>query len=67
MTIVVNGNALEISETVKKVEELLEELRLADKSLIVEHNQSILKKEEHVKAKITDGDRLEIVHFVGGG
>lgn len=67
MTIVVNGNSLEVSETVKTVEELLVELRLADKSLIVEHNQSILTKEEHVNAKITDGDRLEIVHFVGGG
>lgn len=67
MTIVVNGNSLEISESVKNVEELLVELRLADKSLIVEHNQNILTKEEHVNTKITDGDRLEIVHFVGGG
>ncbi|GAA0300900.1 thiamine biosynthesis protein ThiS [Gracilibacillus halotolerans] len=67
MTIVVNGNSLEISNSVKSVAELLQELKLADKSLIVEHNQNILTKEEHVNVSIKDGDRLEIVHFVGGG
>lgn len=67
MTIVVNGNSLEISHSVKNIADLLRELQLADKSLIVEHNQNILTKEQHEKVSVSDGDRLEIVHFVGGG
>ncbi|SER85608.1 sulfur carrier protein [Gracilibacillus ureilyticus] len=67
MKLIINGEDLELNEDVKNIEELITVLGLTDKSLIVEHNQSILKKQEHSVTAVTDGDQLEIVHFVGGG
>ncbi|WP_058308254.1 sulfur carrier protein ThiS [Gracilibacillus massiliensis] len=67
MGIIVNGENLELNQKIATVEDLLEHLQLKKKSLIVEHNQTILKKEQHGTAKVTEGDRFEIVHFVGGG
>ncbi|SHM46963.1 sulfur carrier protein ThiS [Gracilibacillus kekensis] len=67
MGIIVNGESLELNQRIETVEDLLGHLQLKKKSLIVEHNQTILKMEQHDKAKVTEGDRFEIVHFVGGG
>ncbi|CEI81827.1 thiamine biosynthesis protein ThiS [Oceanobacillus oncorhynchi subsp. incaldanensis] len=67
MKITVNGNGLEVQEEVKHVKGLIDFLGLEDKPLIIEHNQQILQKEEHEKAVLENGDKVEIVHFVGGG
>ncbi|MCT1904650.1 sulfur carrier protein ThiS [Oceanobacillus sojae] len=67
MKITVNGNGLEIQEEVKHIKGLIDFLELEDKPLIIEHNQQILQKEEHERAVLENGDKVEIVHFVGGG
>ncbi|GEN86072.1 sulfur carrier protein ThiS [Oceanobacillus sp. FSL W8-0428] len=67
MKITVNGNGLEIQDEVKHIKGLIDFLELEDKPLIIEHNQQILQKEEHEKAVLENGDKVEIVHFVGGG
>ncbi|PWU67782.1 MULTISPECIES: sulfur carrier protein ThiS [Gracilibacillus] len=67
MKLLVNGNDLTVNSSVNSIQQLIEHLELRNKSLIVEHNQQILKKEDHEKTIINDGDRIEIVHFVGGG
>lgn len=67
MKITVNGNGLEVQEEVKHIKGLLDFLELEDKPLIIEHNQQILQKEEHEQAVLENGDKIEIVHFVGGG
>ncbi|UOQ46814.1 sulfur carrier protein ThiS [Gracilibacillus caseinilyticus] len=67
MKLVINGEAMQINDTVTTVEQLIRSLQLEKKSLIVEHNQAILKKEHHSNTVVSEGDRLEIVHFVGGG
>jgi thiamine biosynthesis protein ThiS len=33
----------------------------------VEHNGEIVSRSKWAEASVNDGDRLEIVHFVGGG
>jgi sulfur carrier protein len=33
----------------------------------VEHNGKIVPRTEWTETPLSDGDRLEIVHFVGGG
>jgi thiamine biosynthesis protein ThiS len=33
----------------------------------IEHNGNIVPRAEWTDARLADGDRLEIVHFVGGG
>lgn len=46
---------------------LLEELGLDQDRVAVELNRRILKREEHAKVELGDGDEMEIVTFVGGG
>ncbi|ENH95577.1 sulfur carrier protein ThiS [Gracilibacillus halophilus YIM-C55.5] len=67
MKLHINGDVIELEQQMSTVEELLTHLGLQEKPLIIEHNQSILKKEDHSSREIQDGDQFEIVHFVGGG
>jgi thiamine biosynthesis protein ThiS len=48
--------------------ELLAELQLDPRMIVVEHNQTILREREEFHTRtLSDGDTLELVHFVGGG
>ncbi len=67
MELFINGDTVTVQDTVQTVVELLEHFELDQKKAIVELNATILDKESYSKTKIQDGDRLEIVHFVGGG
>ena len=46
---------------------LLEQLNLKADRVAVEVNHEIVHRSEWPERQLTDGDRLEIVHFVGGG
>ena len=46
---------------------LLSELGLNAGRVAIEHNLRILPKTKWDETKVTDGDRFEIVQFVGGG
>ena len=46
---------------------LLRELCLAESRVAVERNLSIVRKAEYGETHLEEGDRLEIVTFVGGG
>ncbi|MCC3648875.1 sulfur carrier protein ThiS [Cytobacillus firmus] len=67
MNVVINGDAMVLPETVNSVSLLLEHFHLEQKVVIVELNKHILDKSMHAATMLTDGDRIEIVHFVGGG
>lgn len=49
------------------VETLLQELNLGSKKIAVELNREIVPRDSYQTTKLQPGDRLEIVHFVGGG
>lgn len=65
MHIQLNGENREISSTT--VLGLLQSLGIDPKRVAVELNMDILPKTEYTEKTIADGDRIEIVHFVGGG
>jgi sulfur carrier protein len=67
MELFINGETYEAPESVSTVTQLLKHLGLGDKIVIVELNQIILEKDSHLTTTIADRDRIEIVHFVGGG
>ena len=67
MNMIVNGRDVELPENVTTVRDLLEHFQLNKELAIVELNQSILDKATRDDAKLTNGDRVEIVQFVGGG
>jgi thiamine biosynthesis protein ThiS len=47
--------------------ELLEELELDPRSLVVEHNRKIVRRAGLAAVSVAEGDAIELVHFVGGG
>lgn len=46
---------------------LLEELDLHPRLVVVEHNRELLDRSAYEGQVLSRGDRLELVHFVGGG
>jgi sulfur carrier protein len=67
LKIIVNGEALQLPDQVVYVSQLLEHFKLQDKVVVVEINGDILEKNAHQDTRLSDRDRIEIVHFVGGG
>lgn len=67
MKVIINGESHSLPDSISTVKELLTHLKLTDRIVVVEVNRKILQKEDHESAPISDGDTLELVHFVGGG
>ncbi|MFT9848153.1 sulfur carrier protein ThiS [Aneurinibacillus sp. REN35] len=67
MTLTINGEVQNVPSTIVNVQQLLEYLHLADRIVVVEINRDILQKQQHTSTALTDGDIIELVHFVGGG
>ncbi len=63
--IYINGIAFEKDEI--KLSEYLSENNLAVTRIAVELNGEILPKDKYDKTVLIEGDRVEIVNFVGGG
>ncbi len=67
MKLKINGEIKEFKESIKSVSELLEVLNINSKFVAVELNGSVVYKENFETTEVKDGDRVEIVSFVGGG
>ncbi len=46
---------------------LIEQLGMKQDRVAVELNRNIVPRDQWAQTHLSDGDRLEIVHFVGGG
>ncbi len=46
---------------------LIDEIGLDGRKVAVERNLEIVPRSQYLATDLSDGDRLEIVHFVGGG
>lgn len=64
--IIVNGDAHDTSAG-KTVEDLLHELGLNAGRVAIERNLGILPRPQWAATHLAEGDRYEIVQFVGGG
>jgi thiamine biosynthesis protein ThiS len=65
MQVTINGEAHDIEK--QTVKQLLETLDIDPRKVAVELNMEILPKTSYETTPVTAGDRMEIVHFVGGG
>jgi thiamine biosynthesis protein ThiS len=65
MNIRVNGEDRQTDSVTLK--ELLKELGIMRDRVAVEVNLKIIKKADHDKYQLSEGDVIEIVNFVGGG
>jgi sulfur carrier protein len=66
MNLFLNGEATSAPESVT-VEEFLRQLGMPEKGVAVERNREIVPKSLYGTTRLAEGDRLEIVQFVGGG
>ena len=66
MQIVVNGQTRAAAERLA-LPALIEELKLGDRRVAVELNGAIVPRSAWPQTALNDGDRLEIVHAIGGG
>ncbi len=64
--VVVNGETRRILDGLT-IEGLILEMELEPKKVAVERNLEIVPRSTHGDVHLVPGDRLEIVHFVGGG
>ena len=62
----VNGEDKELTEGTV-LSELVTQLNLPIQRIAVELNRTVVRRLEWDKTVLQDGDRIEIVHFVGGG
>jgi thiamine biosynthesis protein ThiS len=63
----INGEPREFSDRTLLLNELVERLSLAPQRIAVEVNRQIVRRADWEQTEVNDGDRVEIIHFVGGG
>lgn len=66
MQVFVNGELQELSAPVSLLE-LITQLDLPAARIAVERNRVVVRRNDWSATLLEDGDRIEIVHFVGGG
>ncbi|MEP1143570.1 MAG: sulfur carrier protein ThiS [Henriciella sp.] len=66
MQIILNGESREVANGTS-VEALVLTLGGDPRGVAIERNLEIVPKAEHGSTLLEDGDRLEVVQFVGGG
>lgn len=64
--VTVNGEPRAVDAGIT-VEGLLERLELPRERVAVELNRRVLRRAEWPETALAGGDRVEVVHFVGGG
>ena len=62
----VNGKEREVQSGLS-VHELVESFDLNPLLIVVELNRKILSRDEFKDIQVSEGDAVELVHFVGGG
>ena len=66
VTITLNGERFELDSPMS-VAALLSRLDIDPRRVAIEHNLNIIKRQTYSDVVIGEGDRVEIVNFVGGG
>ena len=64
--LLLNGERREVAAGLS-LAQLIETLDLAPERIAIELNQSVVRRAEWAATKLKESDRIEIVHFVGGG
>ncbi len=67
MRIVVNGTEQDAPRPGASVADLLARLGVDAATVVVERNREIVDRDRYGQERLAEGDRIEIVRFVGGG
>lgn len=66
MRIIINGEPREVPDQLT-LSDLIRHLSLSPERLAVEFNRRVVRRADWPNTTLSEGDQLEIVHFVGGG
>ncbi|WP_444999495.1 sulfur carrier protein ThiS [Halomonas mongoliensis] len=66
MKVWINGESL-LLKPETTIRQLLVEIKLENRRVAVELNEEIVPRSQHCTRQIRHGDRVEIVHAIGGG
>ena len=66
MTVTLNGKPTDVPSGLT-LTALIAHLGLAGGPVAIERNGDVVPRARHAETPVEEGDRLEIVHFVGGG
>jgi sulfur carrier protein len=66
MNLFINGEDKSFADSLS-LAQLVEHLGMQGDRVAVELNREIVPRAQWIETRLKDGDRLEIVHFVGGG
>ena len=66
MTIFINGEAREL-DGVSTLAGLLDALDLPKQRVAIELNKHVIRKQDWDSTTVANNDKIEVVHFVGGG
>ncbi len=61
-----NGKKISIKSKLSLLD-LLKKYKLINKKIAIEYNGSIVPKTKYYKKFLKNNDKIEIVHFIGGG
>ena len=66
MQIHLNGTIREVADGAT-LATLVEQLELRQRRVAIEVNEELVPRTQHAARRLTAGDRVEIVHAIGGG
>lgn len=66
MQMLINGEPTEVSDAMR-LSELISQLGLGERRLAVEVNRELVPRSRFAEHELKAGDRVEIIHAVGGG
>ena len=66
MQLFINGNEKTFDDSLS-LAQLIDQLGMKSDRVAVELNREIVARAQWPETRLNDGDRLEVVHFVGGG
>ena len=66
INVTINGDTHSLDSTLSLID-LLAHFEIEEGKVAIEYNREIVPKSTFDQVTISDGDQLEIVHFIGGG
>ena len=67
MKIFLNGKEKILSSNISSLNDFIEIILSNERGKIVELNGKVIKKVDRDKISLKDGDRIELIQFMGGG
>ena len=66
INILLNGESREVAKEIR-LDQLLDFFSLPQQRIAIEINNNVIRRADWPETVIGEGDKIEVVHFVGGG